>query len=71
MNGLAVARQLHALRPDLPVLLTSGFTSDLTPERLREAGIHEVVEKPVSLTVLADAVQRALAGQNDLTNPSN
>ena len=71
MNGLAVARQLHALRPDLPVLLTSGFTSDLTPENLREAGIQEVVPKPVSLTLLAAVVQRALAGQKNLTNLSN
>jgi CheY-like chemotaxis protein len=71
MNGLALARQLHALRPDLPVLLTSGFTSELTPEDLREAGILEVVPKPVSLPVLGAVVQRALAGQNKLTNPQN
>ena len=61
MNGLEVARQIHALRPDLPVILASGFSADLDRENLRQAGIWELIEKPVSMTVLADAVQRTLA----------
>jgi PAS domain S-box-containing protein len=60
MSGLEVAHELHALRPDLPVILASGFTADLKLETLKSAGIFEVLEKPASLTVLADALQRAL-----------
>jgi signal transduction histidine kinase/ActR/RegA family two-component response regulator len=62
MNGLEVARRLHELRPDLPVLLASGFTADLTPEALREAGILAVVEKPIAMQALAAQLRRALAG---------
>ena len=61
MNGLEVARQLRALRPDLPIILTSGFIAELQPENLRAAGIGEFLEKPVSLASLAEAVQRAFA----------
>jgi CheY-like chemotaxis protein len=61
MNGLEVARQIHALRPDLPVILASGFSAGLDRENLRQAGICELIEKPVSMTALADAVQRTLA----------
>ena len=61
INGLEVARQLHALRPELPVILASGFSADLDRETLRQAGICELLEKPVTMTALADAVQRMLA----------
>jgi PAS domain S-box-containing protein len=61
MNGLSLARQLHAIRPELPVLLTSGTNSALTDQDLREAGILELLEKPVSIACLAEVVQRTLA----------
>jgi len=61
MNGLEVARQIHAIRPDLPVILTSGFSAALDRKTLRAAGISELLEKPVSLTVLADVMRRTLA----------
>jgi len=61
INGMELALQLHALRPAVPVLLASGFASALTPENLREAGICELLAKPVSLTALAEALRRALA----------
>lgn len=63
MTGLEVARQLHRLRPDLPVILASGFCADLNSEGLKAAGICDVIEKPVSRNVLAQAISRALAAR--------
>jgi PAS domain S-box-containing protein len=61
MNGLEVARQCHTLRPELPVILASGLTSNLTSENLLAAGICDLLEKPLAITALAGALQRALA----------
>jgi len=61
MNGLEVARQLRALRPDLPIILVSGYSVAVDAERLRAAGICERLDKPVSLAALAEAVERVLA----------
>jgi FixJ family two-component response regulator len=61
MNGLEVARQIRAIRPNLPILLASGFSSAMMPEDIREAGIFELIEKPASMAALAEAVRRALA----------
>jgi PAS domain S-box-containing protein len=60
INGLEVARQLHAIRAELPVILVSGYSVSLQADSLREAGISELLQKPVSLSGLAEAVQRVL-----------
>ena len=60
INGLEVARQIRAIRPDMPVVLVSGLSAALTEETLHEAGIRELLEKPVSMNALADVVQRLL-----------
>jgi nitrogen-specific signal transduction histidine kinase len=62
INGLDLARQIRGLRPDLRVILTSGFSPALNDEALRAAGVHELVMKPVTLDDLAAVVQRALKG---------
>jgi PAS domain S-box-containing protein len=61
MNGLEVARQFHTRRPELPVLLASGLAANLTSENLRAAGICELLQKPVAITLLAEALHRTLA----------
>jgi len=61
INGLEVAGQIHAIRPDLPVILASGFSAELTPDHVRSAGICELLQKPVSIIALAESVKRALA----------
>ncbi len=66
INGLEVARQLRILRPDLPIILASGFSADLSRENLQAAGISDLLEKPISKSVLAEVVGRALSGRNGL-----
>jgi PAS domain S-box-containing protein len=61
MNGLEVARQLHTFRPDLPVILMSGYIGDYNEENLKAVGISELLQKPVAPTALAKAIQRILA----------
>ncbi len=60
MNGFEVARQIHAIRSNAPVILASGHTPTINAENLRKAGIFQLIEKPISMTALADAVHRAL-----------
>jgi len=61
MNGLEVARQLRSLRPEMPVVLTTGFAPELDREKMQAAGICELLEKPVSLSALAAVLERTLA----------
>ena len=60
LSGLDLARKVRALRPDLPVVLMSGYLLGVEDEELRTAGICLVVQKPFSVQGLADAMAHAL-----------
>jgi PAS domain S-box-containing protein len=59
MTGLQLARIARRLRPALPVLLTTGFSSSIDIAENEPA--CEVLRKPYRFQQLAEAVQRALA----------
>jgi PAS domain S-box-containing protein len=47
LTGIELARELMRLRPELPVILYTGYAEDLSPRELREAGILTLVRKPI------------------------
>jgi len=61
MTGDMLAEAVHTLRPDMPVLILTGFSHRLTPERIAAARAHAVLLKPVALEDLRKAVDDALA----------
>jgi PAS domain S-box-containing protein len=63
MNGLELTRQIRAVREDLPVILASGYAPDLNRQNLQAAGVCELLEKPVSMSILAATVQRVIAAR--------
>jgi PAS domain S-box-containing protein len=60
MTGAAMAREMLAIRPDLPIILCTGFGDTITPESARAAGIREFVMKPVVGRELTEIVSRLL-----------
>jgi signal transduction histidine kinase/ActR/RegA family two-component response regulator len=60
LPGTALAAALHALRPDLPVVVVSGYGGPQLAARAAGAGVAVVVGKPLVRAELAQAVARAL-----------
>jgi two-component system cell cycle sensor histidine kinase/response regulator CckA len=60
LDGIEVTRRLLAIRPELPVLLTSGYTEEESAERGNSAGVRDFVAKPFSLEALRLKLQAAL-----------
>jgi CheY-like chemotaxis protein len=54
MNGYELADRLHAIRPQLPIVLASGHVSDEMKTRARAANVVAVLHKPVTPRDLAD-----------------
>jgi CheY-like chemotaxis protein len=48
------------MRPDLPVVLMSGFGGAQLQQRAADAGIRRVLSKPLERTELARAIAAAL-----------
>lgn len=63
MPGLILASQLRLIQPGLPIILTTGYGQSLTPDRLAEAGIGQILLKPATIQSLGMAVHSALAAQ--------
>jgi CheY-like chemotaxis protein len=65
MSGLELARSSRALRPDLAVLLTTGYAYDL----LETLGAHkdefDLVTKPYTITNLITLINALLPAQGD------
>jgi CheY-like chemotaxis protein len=47
LTGLALAREVARLRPGLPVILYTGYAEDLSAQELQDAGVRELVRKPI------------------------
>jgi PAS domain S-box-containing protein len=60
MTGIELAREMMQIRPDIPVILCTGFSETATPERVEAAGICELINKPLDPSTLAVAVRRVL-----------
>ena len=58
MSGFDLARAVLALRPQLPVLMTSGYVRAEDEATAREIGIREVMLKPVTVAELGRVLGR-------------
>lgn len=60
LTGVDLAKQLLQLRPDLPIILTTGYSSSLTADKVKALGFRELLLKPHTLLSLGTAVHRVL-----------
>lgn len=58
MSGFELVDRIRVLRPDFPVVLTSGYMGQADEHAADERGIDAVLPKPCSIDALAAAVQR-------------
>jgi two-component system cell cycle sensor histidine kinase/response regulator CckA len=71
MTGLQLAAELRTIRPDLPIVLTTGYSLALTMERIHAAGVAQLLLKPTTARSLGASVHAALSGQPISTHVSN
>jgi PAS domain S-box-containing protein len=62
MTGFELAEQIKTIRPDIPIILCTGYSDELEVERAAALGISRMVMKPLGMNELADAVRSALDG---------
>ena len=60
MTGMELARKLMGIRPDIPVILCTGFSELVNEEKAKAIGIRDYIMKPILTHELAKAVRKAL-----------
>jgi len=63
MTGIELAKHILTLRPQLPVILCTGFSHIVDAEAAKAAGIRVFVMKPLTQGEIARAVRKALDEQ--------
>jgi CheY-like chemotaxis protein len=61
-TGIQLTVEIKSIRADVPVVLMTGFSEAVTPERLSQVGIGALLMKPFVSATLAKAVRDALDG---------
>jgi CheY-like chemotaxis protein len=62
MGGLEAFQRLQAMRPEVKVLLSSGYNEAEATSRFQGLGLTGFVQKPYTSRGLAEKIKRALAG---------
>jgi CheY-like chemotaxis protein len=60
MTGLDLARELVGVQPDIPVILSTGFSERITQEKAKSLGIQGFIMKPVVTREIAELIREIL-----------
>jgi DNA-binding NtrC family response regulator len=60
MTGDKLAESILRIRPDLPVILCTGFSEVIDADEAKVLGIREFVMKPFTVREMAEKVRKAL-----------
>lgn len=60
MTGAELIEKLTSIRPGIPVILSSGFGLSAAREKIEALGVRRFIDKPLSVSRLAQAVRQAL-----------
>ena len=61
MTGEVLAREVRRIRPDMPIILYTGFSDTVTAESVRAVGMDAFVLKPVRVRDLSRTIRHVLA----------
>jgi len=64
ISGLEVAKTLREIRPELPVILASGYITEELKQKAPAAGVRELIYKPNTADDLCEAVARFANAQS-------
>jgi two-component system cell cycle sensor histidine kinase/response regulator CckA len=70
MPGDVLARELISIRPDIPIIVCTGYSDRMDSEIADEIGIRELVMKPVVMKEIAQIIRRVLDEDIEKPRPS-
>ena len=62
MTGDRLTEEILKIRPDMPIILCTGYSQRMSDDRAKELGIRKYIEKPIEMENLARSVREVLDG---------
>ena len=62
MTGDELSRNILSIRPNIPIILCTGYSHQISPEKASEIGIRALLHKPIEIRELASAIRKVLSG---------
>jgi len=63
MTGIQLSKELQNIRPDIPIIICTGFSETITAKHIKDLGIRKLLIKPINKASLAKAIREALEEQ--------
>ena len=60
MTGEELAKEMTAVRPDIPIILCTGYSDMMSEQKANEIGLQAYIVKPVSMEDMADTIRKVL-----------
>jgi YesN/AraC family two-component response regulator len=60
LTGAQLAQKLLAIKPDIPIILCTGFSELINEKKAKAIGIREYIMKPIVIQELAMVLRKAL-----------
>ena len=60
LTGTDLSRELLEIRPDLPIVLITGYSDGITEEKIKALGIRRLLMKPLAVRDLARVIREIL-----------
>ncbi len=60
MTGDVLAEKIISIRPDIPVIVCTGYSEKIDKEIVKKIGIKELAMKPLAMKDLAEMLRRVL-----------
>lgn len=65
LNGDQLARRMIEIRPDIPIILCTGFSELVSPEKAESIGIKGFLMKPISMKDLSEMIRKVLKDKKE------
>jgi len=60
MTGIDLVREIFKIRPEIPVILITGFSDEITSEVAKIEGVKEFILKPFNIEILSGIIRKLL-----------
>ena len=64
MTGIDLTRRILQIRPEMPIILCNGYSSLITEDKAKAAGIKGFAFKPLAKKDIGELVRKILDGKN-------